>query len=57
MNLQVAVHETAYVSTRTADKKSCWSKERAITVYQPQAVVNAQENLLGLQNAGSSCFC
>ena len=35
MNLQVAVHETAYVSTRTADKKSCWSKERAITVYQP----------------------
>ena len=35
MNLQVAVHETAYVSTRTADKKSCWSKERAITVYKP----------------------
>lgn len=35
MNLQVAVHETAYVSTRTADKKGCWSKERAITVYQP----------------------
>ena len=35
MNLQVAVHETAYVSTRTANKKSCWSKERAITVYQP----------------------
>ena len=57
MNLQVAVHETTYVSTWTANKKSCWSKKGAITVYQPQAVVNAQENLLGFQNAGSSCFC